>query len=75
MIASTPAILGYAIENIRNKIADLRELGFADPVKMITSSPTVLGVGINNIRSKIAELLQLEQISPGLNRYFPGWFE
>jgi hypothetical protein len=29
-------------EDIRRKIADLRELGFADPVKMITRSPAVL---------------------------------
>jgi hypothetical protein len=43
MITSSPAILGYAIENIRGKIADLRELGFADPVKMITSLPAILG--------------------------------
>ena len=25
----------------RSKIADLRDLGFADPVKMITSSPEI----------------------------------
>jgi hypothetical protein len=43
MITSSPAILGYAIDNIRGKLADLRELGFADPVKMITSSPAILG--------------------------------
>jgi len=30
-----PATLGYAGDNILGKIADLRELGFADPVKMI----------------------------------------
>jgi hypothetical protein len=23
----------------------------------------------------VVEAFQLEQISPGLNRYFPGWFE
>ena len=28
---------------MRTKIADLRELGFADPVKMITSTPAILG--------------------------------
>jgi hypothetical protein len=43
MITSSPAILGLAIDNIRGKISDLRELGFADPVKMITSSPSLLG--------------------------------
>jgi hypothetical protein len=36
-------ILTYAIADMRTKIADLRELGIADPVKMITSSPAILG--------------------------------
>jgi hypothetical protein len=31
MIMRTPEILGYAIDTIRGKIADLCELGFADP--------------------------------------------
>ena len=31
------------INSIRGKIADLRELGFADPVKMITPNPAILG--------------------------------
>jgi hypothetical protein len=31
MITSSPAILTYAIVNIRGRIADLRELGFARP--------------------------------------------
>ena len=39
MITTMPAILGYAIDNIRGKISDLRALGFADPVKMITTLP------------------------------------
>ena len=43
MITSSPAILGYALDNIEGKIAALRALGFADPVKMITSSPAILG--------------------------------
>jgi hypothetical protein len=43
MITSLPAVLGYAISNIRGRIADLRELGFADPVTMITSLPAILG--------------------------------
>ena len=34
--------------------ADLRELGFADPVKMITYFPTILGLGIDNIRGRIS---------------------
>ena len=43
MITSFPAIFGFAMENIRGKIADLRELGFDNPVMMITSLPAILG--------------------------------
>jgi hypothetical protein len=43
-----------SVDNIRNKIADLRELGFADPVKMVTSRPTILDLAIDNISGKIA---------------------
>ncbi len=64
MITSSPAILGYAIDNIRGKIADLRELGFADPVKMITSLPAILGLAIDNIRGKIADLRELGFADP-----------
>jgi hypothetical protein len=64
MITSSPAILGYAIANIRGKIADLRELGFADPVKMITSSPAILTYAINTVRGKIADLRELGSADP-----------
>jgi hypothetical protein len=43
MITSLPTILGYEIDNIRGKIALLRQLGFVDPVKMITPNPAILG--------------------------------
>ena len=43
MITSLPTILGYSIDSIRGKLDDLRQLGFADPVKMITSLPAILG--------------------------------
>jgi hypothetical protein len=56
MITSLPAILGYAIDNIRTKISDLETLGFRDPVKMITSLPAILGYAIDNIRTKISDL-------------------
>jgi hypothetical protein len=56
MITSSPAILELTIDNIRRKIADLRELGFTDPVKMITSSPPILGLAIDNIRGKLSDL-------------------
>jgi hypothetical protein len=50
MITSSPAILGYAIDNIRGKLDDLRALGFENPVKMITSSPAILGYAIDRLR-------------------------
>ena len=56
MITSSPTILGLAIDNIRGKIASLRELGFADPVKMVTSLPAILGYAMDNIRGRIADL-------------------
>jgi hypothetical protein len=37
------------MENIRGRIADLRKLGFADPVKMITSNPVILGYARDRI--------------------------
>ena len=46
MIASSPPILGLAIDNIRSRIADLLKLGFNDPVKMVTSSPAILGYAL-----------------------------
>ena len=48
------SLTSLASDNVRRKIADLRELGFADPIKMITSFPPILGLGIDNIRGKIA---------------------
>jgi hypothetical protein len=42
-----------------DKIADLHELGFADPVKMVTSFPEIGGLAIDNVRRKIADLREL----------------
>ena len=64
MITTLPAILCYAVENIRTKIIGLRELGFSDPVKMITSLPAILGYAIDSIRSKLADLRQLGFADP-----------
>src|SRR5262249_41921132 len=58
-IAYFPSILGFGIDNIRGKIADLRELGFSDPVKMVSLNPTILGLAIDNIRRRIADLREL----------------
>ena len=64
MITSSPTVLTYAIDSIRGKIVELRELDFADPVKMIASSPAMLGLAINNIRGKIADLRELGFADP-----------
>ena len=42
IVTLNPTILGLAIDNIRGRIADLRELGFDDPVKMVSSHPAIL---------------------------------
>jgi hypothetical protein len=47
-----------------DKIAHLRELGFADPVKMITSRPAILRNSIDNMRVKIADLRELGVADP-----------
>src|SRR5262249_23307605 len=36
-----------------------RELGFADPIKMIAYFPSILGFGIDNIRGRMADLREL----------------
>ena len=59
MITWNPVILTYARNNIRLKITKLRELGFADPLKMISSFPAILSYAIDNIRGKIGELREL----------------
>ncbi len=47
------SILSLGIENIKQKIEDLKALGFTDPNKLITSSPVILGLGIENISKKV----------------------
>jgi hypothetical protein len=49
---------------IDQKLADLRDLGFADPVKMITSLPAILGLAIDNIRGKLTDLRDLGFADP-----------
>jgi hypothetical protein len=56
----------------RSKIADLRDLGFADPVKMITSFPEIAGLTSDNVRRKIADLRDLGFADPvKMITYFP----
>ena len=66
LITSSPAILGYSIEdNIKPKITELKTLGFTNPIKVITSSPPILGYSIeDNIKPKITELKTLGFTNP-----------
>ncbi len=53
MIESSPAILGYAFENIDAKLAGLTQRGFKNPNKMIESLPAILGLAFENIDRKL----------------------
>ena len=64
MIRVSPEILGLRMDNIRRKIADLRDLGFADTVKIITSLPSILSCNVDTIRGKLANLRDLGFADP-----------
>jgi hypothetical protein len=49
---------------MRDRIADLRELGFADPTKMIASFPEIGSLTIHNVRRKIVDLRELGFADP-----------
>ena len=52
--------------------SQLRDLGFADPVKMITSFPEIAGLTSDNVRRKIADLRDLGFADPvKMITYFP----
>ena len=44
-----------SLDTICVRISDLRQLGFADPVKMITSFPAIARLARDNVRRKIAD--------------------
>jgi len=62
--AARPVWCAMSVHKNRSKIADLRELGFADPVKMITSNPGILRYAMDNIRAKIVALGELGFAQP-----------
>jgi hypothetical protein len=64
MITWCPAVITYAMGNIRGKIIAMRELGFADPIKMITSLPAITCYGMGNMRGKIAGMRELGFADP-----------
>ena len=58
MTKSLPAIYGLSIENIKQKIEDLKELGYTqeEVIKMTKSLPTIYSYSIENIKQKIEDL-------------------
>ena len=64
MITSSLTILGLATDNVRGKIASLREFGFADPVEMIISLPAILSYASDNIHGRMADLRSLGFADP-----------
>jgi biotin operon repressor len=59
MIVTFPSIFNLSIDNIKQKIEDLKQLGFDNPNKMIISNPSILGYSIDTIKEKIADLRKL----------------
>ena len=55
MTKSLPAIYGYSIDNIKQKIEDMEKLGYSkeEVIKMTKSLPTIYGLSIDNIKQKI----------------------
>ena len=61
MTKSQPAIYGYSIDNIKQKIEDMEKLGYsrAEVIKMTKSQPAIYGYSIDNIKQKIEDMEKL----------------
>ena len=61
MTKTFPALYGYSIENIKQKIDDLISLGYsrADVIKMTKTFPALYALSIENIKQKIEDLISL----------------
>ena len=61
MTKSLPAIYGYSIDNIKQKIEDMEKLGYsrAEVIKMTKSLPAIYGLSIDNIKQKIEDMEKL----------------
>ena len=55
MTKDLPTIYGYSIENIKQKITDMIELGYTreEVIKMTKSFPAIYSYSIENIKQKI----------------------
>ena len=61
MTKSLPAIYGYSIDNIKQKIEDMEKLGYsrAEVIKMTKSQPAIYSHSIDNIKQKIEDMEKL----------------
>ena len=61
MTKSMPAIYGYSIENIKQKIEDMINLGYTkeEVIKMTKSMPTIYNLSIENVKQKIEDIVSL----------------
>ena len=61
MTKSQPAIYGYSIDNIKQKIEDMEKLGYsrAEVIKMTKSLPAIYSYSIDNIKQKIEDMEKL----------------
>ena len=61
MTTKLPAIYGYSIESIKQKIEDMIDLGYTkeEVIKMTTKLPAIYGYSIENIKQKIEDIIEL----------------
>ena len=55
MTKTLPAIYGYSIENMKQKITNIESLGYSkeEVIKMAKTLPTIYGLSIENMKQKI----------------------
>ena len=55
MTKTLPSIYGYSIENMKQKIIDIMDLGYTkeEVIKMTKTLPSIYGLSIENIKQKI----------------------
>ena len=61
MTTKYPSIYSYSLENIKNKINSLEELGFSEEQlkRIIKKNPQLLGLSLENINNKINNIVSL----------------
>ena len=61
MTKRSPSIYNHSIENMKQKIEDMKQLGYSqdDIIKMTKNSPSIYSLSIENMKQKIEEMKQL----------------